>query len=564
MIPALSLLLGLVFAAPAAASASGDQRVEDLLKSLSQEQKVGQLLMVGFGGKEMGPEIERLLRRFHVGSVALYTRNVRSLEQVSKLIRDVRRVMADEVQPFVALDQEGGNVIRVRSGVAVLPGAMTLGATRDPVLAFLAGQSHAVDLRLVGFNMNLAPVLDTNHNPRNPVINVRALGDSAALVAYLGTAFVRGQQYGGLITVAKHFPGHGTTEHDSHFALPRIQLSLEQMLETEMTPFSRAIDAGLDAVMTAHLQMPSVDPDGTPTSLSRRLITGLLRERLGFNGLVITDDLEMRAISETRGVGRAAVQAILAGADIVMVIWTPRRKRETYQALLKAARDGTISAERLDASVRRILQFKARHGILNHNGTAPRNALVHLPNAYHQQVARTIAARGLTLVDNKRSLVPFCTGRGVLVASPYKLFRAEMRRRLPGCTTVPIRLVSSRKRRDRELDRLVELAPRHRAIVVVAANVYQALLVQKLLRRVRIPVVVVSFGSPYLLRHFPKVSGYLCTYSYLPVAQKAAAMALAGRQSITGRLPVTLSRRYRRGHGLTVRRSACLRATASR
>ncbi len=563
---ALLLAVSVAQAAPAVQAPPDPiaARVEALLGKLSLEQKVGQLMMVGFGGKEMGPEIERLLKSLHVGSVALYTRNVRSPAQVAKLITDIRRVMADEVQPFVALDQEGGNVVRLRTDVTVLPGTMTLGATRDPVLAYLAGQAQGIDLGLIGFDMNLAPVLDTNINPRNPVINVRAFGENAELVAQMGSAFVRGQQFAGLATVAKHFPGHGTTEHDSHFALPRISLDAEQLFNTELVPFRRAVEAGLDAVMTAHVQVPAVDPDGTPGSLSRKLITGLLRERIGFDGLVITDDLEMRAISETRGVGPAAVQAIQAGADIVMVIWTPRRKQEVHESLLAAVRDGSISHQRLDESVRRVLTLKARRGTLDQAARKHADPFAYLPNAYHQQVTRTIAIRGQTLVTNQRSLIPMCQGEGTLVASPYAVFRQEMGRLLPGSTQVPLRLVSSRKHRQRELDRLLELAPKHRLVVIGAANVYQAWLAQQLIRRIEQPVVVVSFGSPYMLRYFPRAAGYMCSYSYQPSAQRAAALALTGRQAITGRLPVSLSGNHPRGFGLTVKRHTCSHSTAAR
>ena len=558
-----SFLLSIILAGGAPTIDPAEARIETIIKGLTVEQKVGQLMMIGFGGKEMGPEIERLLKAYQVGAVALYSRNVRSPAQVRQLILDIRRVTAHGVQPFLAIDQEGGNVVRVRDRVAVLPGSMLLGATRDPVLAFLAGQAQAVDLRMLGFDMNLAPVLDTNHNPRNPVINVRAFSDRAPLVSQLGTAFVRGQQDGGLATVAKHFPGHGTTAHDSHFSLPRIQLDLDQMLATELTPFSQAIASGLDAIMTAHVQMPAVDPDGTPSSLSRAVITDLLRKRLHFDGLVLTDDLEMRAISESRGVGPAAVQAIQAGADMVMVIWTPRRKKEVYETLLSAVEKGSISKTRLDTSVRRILRLKAKRGTLDqvdHKGDDP---LGYLPNAYHQQVAKTIAIRGLTLVDNKRSLVPICTGERVLIASPFRLFNTELTRHLPGATKLPLRLVSSRKQRERELARLVELAPKYRMVVIGMGNAYQAWLAQQLLKRVKTPVVAVSFGSPYLLRYFPKISGYLCTFSSLPVAQQAAAEALAGRQSITGRLPIRLSERYPYDHGLTVRRNTCVSSTAA-
>jgi beta-N-acetylhexosaminidase len=558
-----SFLLSVIVAGAAPAIDPVEARIDTIIQGLTVEQKVGQLMMIGFGGKEMGPEIERLLKAYQVGAVALYSRNVSSPAQVRKLIQDIRRVTSSGVQPFLAIDQEGGNVVRVRDRVAVLPGTMLLGATRDPVLAFLAGQAQAVDLRMLGFDMNLAPVLDTNHNPRNPVINVRAFSDRAPLVSEMGTAFVRGQQHGGLATVAKHFPGHGTTAHDSHFSLPRIQLDLDQMLATELTPFSRAIDSGLDAIMTAHVQMPAIDPDGTPTSLSRAVITDLLRKRLHFNGLVLTDDLEMRAISESRGVGPAAVQAIQAGADMVMVIWTPRRKKEVYETLLAAVEKGSISVARLDTSVRRILRLKAKRGTLDRLEHKDDDPLAYLPNAYHQQVAKTIAIRGMTLVDNKRSLLPICTGERVLIASPYRLFNTELTRFLPGATKLPLRLVSSRKHRERELARLVELAPKHRLVVIGMGNAYQAWLVQQLLKRVKTPVVAVSFGSPYLIRYFPKISGYLCTFSYLPVALQAAAEALAGRQSITGRLPIRLSERYPYDHGLTIRRNSCIKATAA-
>jgi beta-N-acetylhexosaminidase len=533
-------------------------QISKILANLTVEQKVGQLIMIGFGGKKMKSSISDLLTEYHVGAIALYTRNVESPEQVRRFISDIRAVMKHDIQPFIAIDQEGGNVVRVRSKVVVLPGSMTLGATQDPVLAFLAGQAQAVDLRILGFDMNLAPVLDTNHNPKNPVINVRAFSEHPEQVAQMGMAFVRGQQQGGMITVAKHFPGHGTTLQDSHFSLPRIPLSLEQMMATELLPFQRSIKAGLDAMMTAHIQVPDIDPDGTPASLSYRLITGLLRKRLGFDGLIITDDLEMRAISENRGIGKAAVQAILAGADMVMVIWTPHRKREVYQSLLKAATTGLISTDRLDQSMRRILRLKAKCGTLwAHPAKNQDHAFEYLPNEYHQWVAKTISARGLTLVDNKNSVVPLCQSKGVFLVSPYAEFERYLKKYLPGITSMSIRLVSTLKQRERELSTIISRAAGHHVVVIVAGNAYQAWLIQRLRRKLSIPIVVVSMGSPYLLRYFPKVDAYLCTYSYISTSQQAAAQALAGQLPITGRLPVTISKKFPRGHGISIRSNAC-------
>ncbi len=525
---------------------------------MSLEQKIGQLMMVGFGGKKMGPEIEKLVKGLHVGAIALYSRNIHDVWQLRRLIDDLRKVMKDEVQPFIAIDQEGGNVVRIHSRVSVLPGSMALGATRDPVLAFLAGQAQGIDLRMVGLNMNLAPVLDTNINPKNPVINVRAFGEKASLVAQMGAAFIHGQQMAGLSTVAKHFPGHGSTIKDSHFSLPKITMGKDELYATEMLPFRKAFEAGLDAVMTAHIQVPAIEADGTPASMSHEIVTGLLRKRMAFDGLVITDDLEMRAISAKHGVGPAAVKAILAGADMVMVIWTPARKKEVFDALLNAARDGTISTKRLDRSILRILRLKQRRGVLDNTHTAltPKK-LSFLPNPYHQQITRAIAIRGITLVKNKNSLIPICGDKRVLVVSPYKLFRDEMAKLLPGSDTEPISLVSSKSRRASELRRLVQKASEYDVVLIGATNVYQAWLVQQLRHEIKTPIVVVSFGSPYLLRFFPAVDAYICTYSYQASAIIAATKAIVGLHSITGRLPVSLGTRYPAGRGLMVRRGRC-------
>jgi beta-N-acetylhexosaminidase len=554
---AAGLLLCLLAWAGGPGARADEARVERLLASLELEHKVGQLLMVGFGGQEMGPEIEALLARNHIGAVALYTRNIRSAAQVQRLIREVRRVMAGQVQPFVALDQEGGNVVRVHHPLAVLPGAMTLGATRDPMLAYLIGQAVGAELRLLGFDMNLAPVLDINHNPRNPVINVRAFGDDPSLVAALGGAYALGQEQAGLATVAKHFPGHGTTASDSHFSLPRIEADLETLSRSDLVPFRHAFGAGLPALMTAHVQVPALEPDGTPASLSPRVVTGLLRGTLGFDGLVITDDLEMRAISGELGVGEAAVRAILAGADMVMVIWTPQRKQEVLEALRAAARSGRIPIARLDEAVRRSLRLKERLGTLDAHGVAPAPLARLLPNRAHQRLAWAVAARGLTLVRNEGRLLPFCQGQGLLVASPLPAFRDELQRLLPGLTSVKLQGRPSEAARRRELARLVELAPRHRALVVAVQSPYQAWLVQELVRRVRIPIAAVSFASPYFLRNFPGVAAYLCTYSYQASAQLAAARALAGEIAVTGRLPVDLTARHPRGSGLSQPRGGC-------
>ncbi len=562
MIQALAFLFCLP---PLLAGPSADPleaRVEKVLTGMSLEQKIGQLLMVGFGGRSMGPEIARLLLDHHIGSVALYSRNISGTAQLVKLVHSIRKTMKNDVQPFVAIDQEGGNVVRVRTDVTVLPGAMALGATRDPVLAYLAGQASAVDLGMLGIDMNLAPVLDINRNPANPVINIRAFGDHPRLVAKLGVWYILGQQQAGMATVAKHFPGHGATSHDSHFSLPVTNASLEQLRGSELLPFREAIDAGLDAIMTAHVRVPAVDDSGAPASLSRNVITDLLRREMAYDGLVITDDLEMRAIAEKMSVGEAAVRAILAGADVIMVIWTPRKKHEVFQSLVAAVKQGRISKARVDASVRRVLRLKAKRGTLDALADNAPSLSDSFPNPYHSRLVRTIAHRAITLVRNQHSILPLCHGRGVLVAGPQKVFLSEMKSLLPDATIVNLSRVPSQRRRREDLQRLAGLAGKHRVVVIAVVNAYQAWMVQRLSHITQVPLVVVSFGSPYYLRNFPRVAGYLCAYSYLTSVQKAAARALCSRISITGRLPVTISKHYPRGHGMTLRRGTCTTAAS--
>ncbi len=538
-----------------------EKRVEGLLAKMTLREKIGQLIMVGFPGTQLTPKTAKFLSDHHFGSVSLYRRNIRNNQQVAKLVQQIRQLMRNRIQPFVAIDQEGGNVVRIRSDVAVLPGAMTLGATRDPVLAYLAGQANAYDLGHLGIDMNLAPVLDINQNPHNPVINIRALADHPNLVTQLGVWFIQGQQQAGMATVAKHFPGHGTTSSDSHYALPTLQISKQQLETIELQPFRVAIAGGLDAVMTAHINIPSVEPDPIPASISKRVITGLLRKKLNFDGLVITDDLEMRAVADKSDIGQAAVQAIQAGADIVMVIWATGNKLRAIAALERAVNQGIISIKRLDQSVRRVLLLKAKRGTLDAWKSQPGSAPPPLPNSYHQLVMQTIAQRGITLVRNQTAIVPVCSGKDVLVTGPLRSFLVEMKKLQPQATILKIDMVPSEKRRNQILEQLTSMAAKHRMVVIAVVNAYHAWLVQRLQYKTKTPILAVSFGSPYYLRNFPKVAAYLCCYSFLPSVQKAAAHALCGHNPITGRLPINISKSYPRGHGLIISDQRCSLAT---
>ena len=556
--PALTLLLLVVPFASATSTAAEIPKpgepidVDAIIASMTVEEKVGQLLMIGFGGTHVTPHIRFWVRERHVGGVALFSRNITGLEQTARFTRELHALTADSTPMFVALDQEGGNVVRVREGAMILPGNMALGATRSPTLAYVAGQGLAIDLRLLGFNMNLAPVLDVNSNPKNPVIGVRSYGEKPDLVAELGSWYVRGQQEMGVVAVAKHFPGHGDTQSDSHFSMPSIDADMSRLNEIELAPFRAAIDAGLDAVMTAHIALPRISEDPrVPATLSTRVIGGILREQLGFEGVVITDGLEMQGIVEQYGSGKAAVLAILAGADMPMILWTPKKKEEVYQALLEAVRSGEISHERLDQSVHRILTAKNKRGLFERK-LEPLETVLQggNKNVVHQQVARRIAREAVTLVRNHGDVLPLRSVRyrKVAVLAPPGAF-ASILGKEPNVEVLTVPYIPSRERRKEDVAEAIDIARDADLLVMAVMNRYHVEMAKQVTKALPyLPVAIVSLASPYYITSVPDIDAYVCTYSYLDDAQTAAANAVLGRAPMLGKLPVTIPGMYPYGY----------------
>lgn len=340
----------------------------ELAESLKPGHLVGQMMMVGFPGTEVpGAFLERVASG-EAGNVILFSRNVESPDQVRHLVRALQRVaLANGLGLLVATDQEGGRVVRLKPPATWFPSAMALGATADDRLVERIARATAAQLRACGISMDLAPVLDIQNNPRNPVIGVRSFGATPELVASLGAAFIRGLHAEGVAATAKHFPGHGDTEVDSHLDLPVIPHPMERLDRVELVPFRAAMEEGVDAVMTAHVVFPAIEPDPRrPATHSAAVLQGLLRRTLGFAGVIVTDCLEMRAISERLGVGmdEAAVRAVEAGADLVLVSHTQELQQAAYDGLLRAVEDGRIPRERLVASVSRIVSLKERLGLV--------------------------------------------------------------------------------------------------------------------------------------------------------------------------------------------------------
>ncbi len=526
-----------------------------ILQRLTLEQKVGQLLILGFGGMEMDERAEKLLRDKKPGGVALFSRNIGPRAQVRALTTDVQRVFAREIPPFIAVDQEGGNVIRLKERTTLLPSAMALGAARSTALAEASGRAVGADLRLLGFNMNFAPVLDVNSNPANPVIGVRSFGESPELVAEMGSAFVAGLRAAGVAAVAKHFPGHGDTREDSHYHLPTVPHGLERLRTVELLPFKRASAEGLSAIMSAHLALPAVTGDqDLPASLSSAVNMGLLRREMGFEGIIMTDGLEMEAVAARYGAGKAAVSAVKAGADMVMVLWFPERKTEVHRALLEAARSGDISRERLDDAVLRVLGEKARLGLLGPVPPPPPS-----PGMSTLGIDNQVAAASVTMLKNEGDVLPLVGGQRVLVVSPDRTFAAAMRQRLPDVRTVMLPSTATHERQRAVLKQAVKMGRDVDVVVVAAINDVQLKAARALLEdRPGRPVVLVSFLSPYMVSQLPDVDAYLCTYSYLRPSQVAAARVLTGHAQARGRLPVTIPNMHAFGDGIVPPRAAAV------
>ncbi len=328
---------------------------------MNLEQKIGQLLMVGFDGLTPSRKIKELITKYHIGGVILFERNIKSPLQIAKLCRELQSI-SPETPLFIAIDQEGGRGFsRLKEPFTRFPGNKALGhcflKTKSIKLAYKFGEITAKELSAVGINFNLAPVLDVNTNPKNPIIGKRAFGDDPHLVSELGLAVIAGLQDNKVIACGKHFPGHGDTTTNSHKELPIVDHSLERLRKIELRPFAHTIKNGLKAVMSAHVLYSQLD-DKFPATLSGKIIDGLLREELGFKGLVITDDLEMGAIANSFEIEETAVKAVKAGIDILLISHHPDKQKRAIEAIATAVGKGEISEERIDLSWEWIIALK--------------------------------------------------------------------------------------------------------------------------------------------------------------------------------------------------------------
>ena len=511
---------------------------------MTLQEKIGQRLMTGFPGLEMNEEFIRVIKEHKIGNVILFRENIRDCEQLKKLCRDIQDLVRGETghSAFIAIDQEGGIVTRLKEDGVNIPGAMALGATGDPENAYHAGRLIGREMCALGPNFNFAPTVDVNSNRTNPVIGVRSYSDDPHQVARFATRAVQGFLDGGVMCTAKHFPGHGDTNVDSHLALPCVDKSLEELEQMDLIPFQAAVDAGVTAVMTAHILFPQIEPDNIPATMSRRIMQGILRDKLGFRGIIVSDCMEMAAIREHYGVSEGTLAAFKAGVDLVEITHHPQWCADAAVRLLEAAQAGELNMEEMDASVNRILEYKARW--------IEGKELGEFDFAAAAEESRLLMEQTITEVQHPAVPVelnhPLCIG-----CAPYRVslvgnvdtregnpFGDQMSRELGGTCATMFRDPSAE-----EITALVAQAKDCGSAVVgtfnAVSNPGQLELIRALVDS-GIPTAAVALRGPYDLRELPEAVWAIVAYEYSPESISATAKVLRRELIPTGKLPVQL------------------------
>ncbi|MGW0649039.1 glycoside hydrolase family 3 protein [Streptomyces umbrinus] len=565
-----------------------DKRLRALISRMTLEEKVGQLFVMRVYGhsatapdqadidanlKEIGVrDAAELIAKYRVGGIIYFgwAHNTRDPHQIADLSNGIQK--ASLAQPrglpvLISTDQEHGIVARVGRPATLFPGAMALGAGGSRTDARTAGRIGGAELRAMGVRQDYAPVADVNVNPANPVIGVRSFGADPQAVAGMVAAQVKGYQSAGVAATSKHFPGHGDTETDSHYGFPVIEHTEAQWAELDAPPFRAAIAAGIDSIMTAHIMVPALDPSGDPATLSRPILTGILRERLGYDGVVVTDSLGMEGVRTKYGDDRVPVLALKAGVDQLL---NPPKLDVAWNAVLQAVRGGELTEARLDESILRVLRLKAKLGLLKDPYVTRRGVdrVVGIPS--HLKAADRIAERTTTLLVNSGGLLPLSrrTHRSVLVVGadpaspsgttgpPTTVLGAALTE-LGFTATV---LSTGTAPTEATIAKAVAAAQGVDAVLVGTYNVTaassQRTLVNRLLAAGR-PVVALAIRNPYDVAQLPDVKAYLAAYSWTDVELRAAVRVLAGRADPVGELPVPVQKAdkpkevlYPVGHGL--------------
>lgn len=534
------------------------------IETMTLKEKIGQLVFVGFQGLSYNDNLKTLIHEYKVGNIILFTRNIASLEQLHNLNQTLYYEILNEnnIIPFISIDQEGGMVTRIMKEATFLPGNMTVGAT-NPINAYKIGKIAGEELRALGINMNLAPSLDVNNNPINPVIGVRSYADNPQRVSEFGINYIKGLQEKGIIATAKHFPGHGDTSSDSHYSLPIIPHDKKRLEKIELYPFKEAIKAGVDAIMSAHVFFTAYEDEQLPATLSKKVMTDLLRTELGFEGLIVSDCMEMKAIDDNYTTSVGSLMGLLAGLDMVFVSATYSKQIETLELIETAVLDGRFPISLLDEKVERILKYKNKifdtiNAHFFKKTFVEKYQLLTAPES--KEFASRLVDMSLTKVrgkdfyPNKKILViapePFATTIAEDEVSTRSIIDAIKQAQLD-FDTIKIKVNID----DEDIEKIVNKAKYYPQVVICTYNAIifknQAKMVNDLSRNVE-DLFVISTRNPYDLLAFKQVENYFCVYEYTPNSVKTITRFLEHKLLCSGKLPVKLEEKIKIGASVYV------------
>lgn len=528
--------------------------------AMTLEQAVGQQFLLTFEGREAPPkQFLEVLRRQHVGGFVLFRhKNMGNLAELRRLTHALQRAAAESGQPplLIAADQEGGQLIAV-DDTTPFPGNMALGAAGSDKLAYRVGRALGKELSAVGINVDFAPVCDVNSNPLNPVIGTRSFGEGPKLVARLSAALIRGLQSAGVAATAKHFPGHGDTSSDSHHNAPIVRHNAKRIRSVELLPFRAAVESGVRLVMTAHIVVPALNGGSNelPATLSPEILRDLLRRKMRFSGVIVSDALDMHAMEQGHGYVAETMVAVAAGIDLLLFNHDLSRVEPAWSNLVQAARRGLLSADEIHASARRIIALK------NWIKRQRQESLAVIGCKEHLQLAQEVARKSITLVRDTARQLPLRVSPeekiAVAIPRPQDLTPADtssyvkpvladaLRRYHPRVDEFSFAMSPSSS----EIGALSERLAKYDVVVLgtinATAHPAQAELVKKLIKR-GTRLITVALRMPYDLAAYPEASTYICTYSILPPAMEALAEALCGRIVFSGVLPVSIPGKSRK------------------
>ena len=517
------------------------------VNQLTLEEKIGQLLMFGIDGTQINDHVIYLIKELKVGNIILFARNAKHPKQLYELNQSLQKLAYEtmDIPMFISIDQEGGMVTRIFHGATFFPGAMTLSAAGSLEDAYKMGDMMGEELLSLGVNMNLAPVLDVNNNPKNPVIGVRSYSDDPKRVAEYGTAVIKGLQ-NHVVATGKHFPGHGDTYLDSHLALPTVDYPLSRLEAIELVPFKQAIQEGIGAIMSSHINFPAFTEEGRPTTLSKTCLTGLLRETLGFKGLIVTDGMEMKAIQDHYGTVEASLMSIQAGANLVCICHSEPLQIEAISRIKQAIQSGELPLELLNERVSRVLQAKSMLKPIDLE--RPYASIKHhVENKEHHAFSYHIVKKALTLVKGeplklmKRSLfigmLPKATTQADDTDGLYDIV-AQILNELPELQTLRMPIIPS----EDEIRYATELARDFDQIIMTSynANIYPSQI--QLINELAIlgkDFHVIGMRNPYDLFYTEHIRNYVCLYEYTPHSIRVLLGYLKGDIRPEGRIPVS-------------------------